>query len=100
MINKILFHCVCVCVYVSVPMQFCFVLEKNCRRNVDEEDPTGSELSSLLNDQNDVENENWNEGVQSFMIFYRNNFHFKSLIRRKTVSNQSMNYPTIHFILK
>ena len=98
MINKILFHCVCVCVCACVCActdAIFFVLEKNCRRNMDEEDPNGRELRSLLNDQNDVENENWNEGVQSFLNFYRNNFHFKLPIWRKTLSNQS-NYP-LHF---
>lgn len=28
---------------------------------MDEEDPKGSELSSLLHDQNDVKNDNWKE---------------------------------------
>ena len=110
--------CVCVCVCARARVRACvralpaclraslfvltlaifisfFVFEITCRRNEDEENPNGSELSSLLHDQNDVENDNWKEGVQSFMIFYRNNFHFKLPIRHKTLSNQS-----IHFILK
>lgn len=77
---------------------FFFVLEKNCRRNVDEEDPNGNELSSLLNDQNDVENENWNEGVQSFMIFIGiiSTSNYRSIYGVKHyLINQ-----TIHFILK
>ena len=82
--------CVCACVRACVLTHaiFFFALELSRRGNVDEEDPNGSEFSSLLHDQNDVETYNWKEGVQSFMILSRNNFQFKSQIRRKTLSYQ------------
>ena len=62
--------CVCVRACFFTCSIYFFVLEIKCRRNVDEEDPNESELSSLLNDQNDVKNDNWKEGVQSFMILF------------------------------
>lgn len=49
------------------------VLEKAFRRNVDEEYLHGIELESLLYDQDDAKN-NRKEGVQSFMISYRDKY--------------------------